>query len=603
MTKMKKYPLTIITLFILSTGFANFALCQTVDELKAENLELKEKLRLIIENNDLRAKIEAARNGAVQPQPKAAETSNQDDKPTNLVSIEGIKNLFVTNKDTVVTSVCAQQALDRDRYNDYERQICALAEHLVSESGDNRLVLEPGGEVRKSVTYFLLGELAKLSPTGPDIDKELRAFILDTENKRNDKQVGGDSKSSGTTSLAVKGGVPQFLSWATEHGAATGSRSGNTVTFRVNPVGLLDSLSSYRPIEGLEVGQVFTPPDAFTQLLKKFSIGLSFDISRGTDPPTLIGSKQQLAAFSVRYNFLNRKDPLHPAYRADWEAFRKGSLIPFAQITRANYDKLVCSDNETGCDSTKFKNADLEKWRSDTEKKLQELNLKGKSNIERVELVRKIIVEQLAAMPLAKLKVDQVIMAAITTEGKGLINYYATKKKLQDRIAKGEVLTLEYTNYREVNAPDFSNIRFIAEKGFGSEWNLTANASLSFLNKMPTGLAATTVKRIRDFDFTLQLEKPLMEMAFGRPVLSFAGQWQRLPANIIGPDGKLKANTKGDAAIGQLKLTIPINGTGIKLPFSVTFANRSELVKESTVRGNFGFTFDLDRLLLGRKLF
>ena len=94
-----------------------------------------------------------------------------------------------------------------------------------------------------------------------------------------------------------------------------------------------------------------------------------------------------------------------------------------------------------------------------------------------------------------------------------------------------------------------------------------------------------------------------MELSFGRPIFSFSGQYQRLPSDIIGPDGKLMANTKGDTAVGQFKLTIPINGTGIKIPISLTFANRSELIKESTVRGNFGFTFDLNRLLLGRRLF
>lgn len=111
------------------------------------------------------------------------------------------------------------------------------------------------------------------------------------------------------------------------------------------------------------------------------------------------------------------------------------------------------------------------------------------------------------------------------------------------------------------------------------------------------------IKRVRDFDFTLQLEKPLPELPFGKPIFSFSGQYQRLLGNIPALDGIVKPNTKGDIAVGQLKLVIPINGTGIKLPFSVTFANRSELIKESTIRGNFGFTLDLDRLLLGRSIF
>ena len=101
-------------------------------------------------------------------------------------------------------------------------------------------------------------------------------------------------------------------------------------------------------------------------------------------------------------------------------------------------------------------------------------------------------------------KGDPAIVSAVTKNGKIQLDYHIAEKELQDKIAKGEVVTLEYTNYREVNAPDVSNIRFIAEKGFGNDWNLTTNASISFLNKRPAGM---NVKRIRDFDFTLQLEK------------------------------------------------------------------------------------------------
>ena len=49
--------------------------------------------------------------------------------------------------------------------------------------------------------------------------------------------------------------------------------------------------------------------------------------------------------------------------------------------------------------------------------------------------------------------------------------------------------------------------------------------------------------------------------------------------------------------LGQLKLTIPVQDGGVKIPISVTWANRTDLVKESVVRGSIGFTFSLDSLL------
>jgi hypothetical protein len=52
---------------------------------------------------------------------------------------------------------------------------------------------------------------------------------------------------------------------------------------------------------------------------------------------------------------------------------------------------------------------------------------------------------------------------------------------------------------------------------------------------------------------------------------------------------------KADIALGNVKLEIPIS-SGISFPLSVSFANAAEQVKETYVRGNFGISFDLDKL-------
>ena len=47
----------------------------------------------------------------------------------------------------------------------------------------------------------------------------------------------------------------------------------------------------------------------------------------------------------------------------------------------------------------------------------------------------------------------------------------------------------------------------------------------------------------------------------------------------------------------QAKLVIPIGKTGIELPLAISWANRTELIKATDVRGQFGLTFDLAQLL------
>jgi len=46
---------------------------------------------------------------------------------------------------------------------------------------------------------------------------------------------------------------------------------------------------------------------------------------------------------------------------------------------------------------------------------------------------------------------------------------------------------------------------------------------------------------------------------------------------------------------GQVKLTLPLFD-GVSLPLSFSVANRTELIKESEVRGRFGFTIDFAKL-------
>ncbi|MGH9752109.1 MAG: hypothetical protein ACREA2_04940 [Blastocatellia bacterium] len=92
-------------------------------------------------------------------------------------------------------------------------------------------------------------------------------------------------------------------------------------------------------------------------------------------------------------------------------------------------------------------------------------------------------------------------------------------------------------------------------------------------------------------------------MGLGACVFAFSGKYERAVSNAFMPDGSVAPQTKGDIAVGQVKLTIPIKDTGLKLPISFTFANRTELVREREVRGNFGLTFDLDTLFARFKPF
>lgn len=621
--------LTVLFLFAFVQVKPVFA--QTNVELKRQIEEKRERVKLLEELRMLEEKEKALTNQQPLPAPTSTTTPTPIPTPisrdetlnpisdnntgdnanvnpsTILPAIQRVRNLFDPN-DTGTYTVCQLQDLEKTNYNRFDKNICDLAKKLIQntkDAGDTKILFEPS-IIQDELGIFILGRLAGLPQSEVEIDKNISDFVLEIENKRTDKQVGADSKGSGTTSLATKGGIPRFLSWALENGSISGAKDGTTLTFRANPVGFAEVLSGYQPFKEGNLDSYFKLDEGFTRELRKLSVGFSFDITRGTDSPVFIGNKQQLSAINFRYNFINQKDPLNPMYKDDWEKFRKDFLDPYANFANELYIKLTCEN----CSPAKFRNTDLEKWRVETQAKLQTFDVTNdKDEVELVEIVRSILASQIDKLPIDKLKTDPVIVEAVKEVGNQRLKYFTAKKALLDKIAKGAIMTIEYTNYREVNAPDLSNIRFVAEKGLIGGWNFTANASFSFFNKKPSGM---NVNRIRDFDFTLNLEKTLTLFGdqtetnlsnfirIGNPIFSFSGQYQRLQSDVVGLDGIVKPDTKGDIAVGQFKLIIPINNLGIKLPISVSFANRSELIKESTVRAHFGFTFNLDRLLLGR---
>jgi hypothetical protein len=86
-------------------------------------------------------------------------------------------------------------------------------------------------------------------------------------------------------------------------------------------------------------------------------------------------------------------------------------------------------------------------------------------------------------------------------------------------------------------------------------------------------------------------------------------QWMREDALIKIPAGTLTPGTgielpaeaatllgtKGHIGVVQGQLSIPLSDV-LKVPLSVTWATRRELVKEKEVRGQIGLTVDLDSL-------
>ena len=61
-----------------------------------------------------------------------------------------------------------------------------------------------------------------------------------------------------------------------------------------------------------------------------------------------------------------------------------------------------------------------------------------------------------------------------------------------------------------------------------------------------------------------------------------------------------KITEKGHIGLFQVKLEFPAANNTIRIPLSFSYSNRTELIKESQVRGQVGVSLNLDGLFAGK---
>lgn len=469
----------------------------------------------------------------------------------------------------------------------FEHKICDLVRVLRDRkaTGTAKLTLTSGGaEFLETPDYFdmLVVMIAK---------KSTPTFLVEAEEARTDKQMGTEPSTGGSTSLVVKGGAPAVLGFAVENGALTRNVDKTTVTFRGNPLGVYHAMANH----GFFQSALDDENDTITRFLRKTSFAFSFDTSRGGQPGVFTATKQQLSSVSARIEFVNKRRPA--LYLKEWNDFLSTKVLAFADTLRDSKPALVTTESSQ---ELKWRDPALQQWYADTQAAL------ATAKTDEIESVFR---SRLDKLPLADLSPSTVAQLNGIEEKIGA--YLKGRDEVLDKIAKGTLVTFEYTNKREVNAPDTSNFRFIAEKGTKGRVDFTFNASATMFNDM-AGLrnfvklnpTLPQPRRFRDFQFSGQIDMPFGSVRdFGQFVLFAGGRHERLLENSTTDLGAILPNTKGDIGSLQVGLKVPIKGTGFKIPFSVTFANRTELIKEKEVRGSFGFTLDLDTILAKFKPF
>jgi len=421
--------------------------------------------------------------------------------------------------------------------------------------------------------------------------------VRQLEDARLDKQVGSPGNSPGSPNAVSKGAVPAVLGFAVENGALTQAVSGTTTTFRGNLVGWLDLLQTQGFIAAYE------DDSAFVRQLRRVSY--SFTLNTDTKPTVdassaglggfspgaireqLKQTAEQLASYSVRVAIWDQRDPRVSANRA---------AVATMLDTKGQAFLKAIHFLDPALNSTEYSR----KWIPDTASILKDPALTSKQ-------IEKLLYERLQLMRVfMSSRIDnfdeQVTKALLALEG-----FNQARVKVFQAMQKRPLVAFEYVNARDKVLPNLSTLRVIAEGQWGPRLDLTANVSWTLQNH---GTVTSPDPQpldggLRDFQAAAQLDVPLKSVkssllstsGIGTPVFGVAYLSQKLTEkSAVSFASHSFTLEPGWIHAVQARLTVPVKNSGMKIPLSLSLANRSDLIKEKTVRGHIGVTFDMDVL-------
>jgi hypothetical protein len=500
----------------------------------------------------------------------------------------------------------------------FGQQSETIAEYLRG-SGYEELLKKPDrtlGEISGLLPQSRTPAFAEFIRTRFSREFTLAALRGAVENLRLNKLVGNTPTGTGTTALLSKVAVPGAFGFASEVGAITQSTNGTTTTLRANLLGLVNLVAGNE--------QFPTCPDVTladcaptSRWLRRFSVSTSFDSlgasSGGTEEAApsastdFFGGNFRLSSWTARVD-LTANDPDDARYLERWKA-----AVPKLRTTEAL--KFTASIDALIGPGGKISDA-YAQWRAEAFSALQKLPA-GAFEAELERQLEVLVGRMVAADPEFW---NKVVAVRRTTD-----EFFAVRNEVLKAIQSHQA-SLEYVDNKPVDQPELSTVRFIYshQPSARSAVLVTANVAARWYTHElevvdDTGAPVPDQGRFRDIQVAGQIDRRLGP-GMGESVFSLGAYYQWMaddallkfdPEDGTAPgsgieltDTAIKVlDSKGHIGVVQVKLTVPIRGA-MKVPLSLTWANRKELVteleKKSVFKAQIGFTLDFDSLLKGK---
>lgn len=437
------------------------------------------------------------------------------------------------------------------------------------------------------------------------------SLIASLDSLRLNKLVASGAGGTSSTSLVSKVAVPAVIAAGIEYGGILRNTNAAVTTLRANLLGLANVVAGSNQfcseLNWAECGNS-------ARWLRRLSGSVAFEraLEGTTEEPDsvpvseLLSSNYRVNSWGFRVDLTGANNLDDPQYLKRWnkEIQSLGSSQEAEELTRTINDFFTGPAAETNEGASGNQDppglALYIAWRNASYSQLQ-----GTTDYQefRTRLAERL--DSLVVLLREQPGFD------FETQLRGLhrahVNYFSVRDELL-RTLHSHKASLEYTNERHDNEPTFSVIRFIySHQPTGAPVVLTLNVAGSVYG---ASVLESTTSRFRSFQIAGQLDRRLRALPNGgHVVLTLAGHYEWIdedaptllptmtPAPVTGtplPDeAPTPVGLKGHIGIVQGKVTLPL-GDAVSVPLSVTFANRTELIAESRVRGQIGLTLDLD---------
>jgi hypothetical protein len=487
-------------------------------------------------------------------------------------------------------------------YPDLPAKVGELADTVAALIIDKKPPLTPSNAIARHfepLMYFTIADALFTEKDKVNLRKlHVQQFVAETA--RTDKQTGASARSPGSVSAIEKPGFSNLLGFAIDHGAVEKQVNGTTLTLSTSPYALIvagnggDTSANHKKYN----------------FFNRIGASANFNIANQNDLLTN-ASRKQLEEWSVKVRLNSDYSSRSPDFQDFWDRDVKPLIEQRAVIYVSAFDRAF--NNDLQSTYTKLKN---EFQPLGGAKSPLDLYLEGHATLSdqdkkaglRQEIICKLRAEVYDSIKDGTIPVSDALREDFNRTVKALVSAQLKveegKVQVENKIKElneKPTATFAYSNMHPPTGSVFSVFRFLHERKAYDPIKLVANAGFSLYHNPNPKL---NQQRIRDIAFALSFDgsagrSPFVsassELDQSKIVYSFTGRYQRLFEN------RQQANKKADIAVAQFKLEIPIF-TGVSIPFSITFANATELIKEKHMRANFGFTLDTDKLFLLGKL-